>query len=405
MSPGTPSPPLRFATFEVNTEIGELRRYGHRIKLQDKPFQVLMALVERPGGLVTRDELHQLLWPDNTFVDFDHNLNNAVDKLRKALNDSSEQPKFIETVPRRGYRFIAPVERYSAPSFSQVVEAGRPEKTVVVEGASPSMPMADVNPGPALIDSDLTVPKLMRSSRKLMIGSAVVASLLLALLFASVRFFALTKILASSVNGRGPEIKYLVIEKDGGLDPIEEGFKLKLFGQYESKIMRNSLNHGFDRWEIISDDQAYYYRSLTDAERNFASTHDWRLTCVCAVEEGQASANVDFGKGSRRFDIELLQEGDKYYVALTKLISPELEWEQKIEFPGAGDIDHLHTYELRYDHLTQTASLWIDGRLMASGYHGHTQFVGDRGLMFGSYSYLLAKTGIGVFRSVRFEVR
>jgi hypothetical protein len=168
--------------------------------------------------------------------------------------------------------------------------------------------------------------------------------------------------------------------------------------------MRNTINHGFDRWKITSNDQAYYYRSLTNAERSFASGRDWKLTCVCAVEKGQASANIDFGIGSRRFDIELLQEGDNYYVALTKLISPEMEWEQKIEFPGAGDVDHPHSYELRYDHLSQSASLWIDGRLMASGYHGHAQFVGDRGLMFGSYSYLSTKTGIGVFRSVRFEV-
>jgi DNA-binding winged helix-turn-helix (wHTH) protein len=111
MSPGTPSPLLRFATFEVNIEIGELRRYGHRVKLQNKPFQILVALLERPGALVSRGDLHQRLWSADTFVDFDHNLNNAVDKLRKALNDSAEQPRFIETVPRRGYRFVAAVER------------------------------------------------------------------------------------------------------------------------------------------------------------------------------------------------------------------------------------------------------------------------------------------------------
>jgi len=108
----TPSPSslLRFSSFEVNLEAGEVRRLGFRIKLQEKPFQILMALLERPGGLVTRDELHQRLWFDNTFVDFDHNLNNAINKLREALNDSSEKPRFIETIPRRGYRFIGTLE-------------------------------------------------------------------------------------------------------------------------------------------------------------------------------------------------------------------------------------------------------------------------------------------------------
>jgi len=101
---------LRFASFELNLEVGELRRHGYRIKLQEKPFLILVALLERPGGLVTRDELHQRLWKDNTFVDFDHNLNNAINKLRAALNDSSERPRFIETIPRRGYRFVSEVK-------------------------------------------------------------------------------------------------------------------------------------------------------------------------------------------------------------------------------------------------------------------------------------------------------
>src|SRR5262249_19622659 len=114
---------IRFSSFEVNVEVGELRRYGHRIKLQDKPFQILMVLLEHPGRLVSREELRGHLWSKDTFVDFDHNLNNAVDKLRKALNDSAEQPKFIETIPRRGYRFIAAVERQSAPSINSQVRA------------------------------------------------------------------------------------------------------------------------------------------------------------------------------------------------------------------------------------------------------------------------------------------
>ena len=111
-----PATTLKFGAYEINVELGELRKLGLRIKLQDKPFQILVALLDAPGQLVSREDLHRRLWPGNTFVDFDHNLNNAVDKLRKALNDSAEKPRFIETWPRRGYRFIASVEPGAPPA-------------------------------------------------------------------------------------------------------------------------------------------------------------------------------------------------------------------------------------------------------------------------------------------------
>jgi len=100
----------RFGSFEVDFRSGELRKHGIRLKLQDQPFQVLALLLDHPGDLVTREELHQKLWPADTFVDFDTGLNNAVKKLRDALGDSAEEPRYIETLPRRGYRFIARVE-------------------------------------------------------------------------------------------------------------------------------------------------------------------------------------------------------------------------------------------------------------------------------------------------------
>jgi DNA-binding winged helix-turn-helix (wHTH) protein len=100
---------LRFGVFEVDRKTGELRRSGTRLRLQDQPFQVLLALLERPGEVVTRDELRGRLWPDDTFVDFEHSINTAVRRLRDALGDSAENPRFVETVARRGYRFLAPV--------------------------------------------------------------------------------------------------------------------------------------------------------------------------------------------------------------------------------------------------------------------------------------------------------
>ncbi len=112
-------PPARFGPFEVDFRAGELLKNGRRIRLQDQPLQVLAMLLERPGNVVTRDEFRQKLWPNDTFVDFDHGLNNAVNKLRDALNDSAEAPRFIETLPRRGYRFIAPVEATTRESRTE----------------------------------------------------------------------------------------------------------------------------------------------------------------------------------------------------------------------------------------------------------------------------------------------
>ena len=110
---------VRFDVFEVDLRAGELRKQGRLIKLQEQPFRVLSLLLERPGEVVTRDELRQNLWPADTFVDFDHGLNSAVARLRDALRDSADKPRFIETVAKRGYRFIGPLED-SAPAVSEV---------------------------------------------------------------------------------------------------------------------------------------------------------------------------------------------------------------------------------------------------------------------------------------------
>jgi DNA-binding winged helix-turn-helix (wHTH) protein len=112
------NPRIRFGAFEVLLRSGELHKFGIRIKLQDQPFQVLVILLEHPGELVTREELQQKLWPADTFVDFDTSLNSAIKKLRDALADSAEEPRYIETVPRRGYRFIAQAEGTPKPTLA-----------------------------------------------------------------------------------------------------------------------------------------------------------------------------------------------------------------------------------------------------------------------------------------------
>jgi len=98
-----------FGPFETDLRSGELRKHGVRLKLQEQPFKVLAQLLEHAGDVVTREELRQRLWPADTFVDFDTGLNSAVKKLRDVLADSAEEPRYIETIPRRGYRFIAPL--------------------------------------------------------------------------------------------------------------------------------------------------------------------------------------------------------------------------------------------------------------------------------------------------------
>ncbi len=100
---------IRFGTFELDPQSGELRKSGLKLKLTGLPFQVLAILLEHPGAVVTREELQKRLWPD-TFVDVDHSLNTSVNKIREVLGDSAENPRFVETLPRRGYRFIAPIE-------------------------------------------------------------------------------------------------------------------------------------------------------------------------------------------------------------------------------------------------------------------------------------------------------
>jgi len=127
---------LRFGVFEVDPASGDVWKHGVHIKLHDKPFQVLQALLERPGEIVTRKELQERLWPGDTFVEFENGLNNAISRLRETLSDSADSPRFIETVPRRGYRFIAPVEadQPRAPSEVPPAELGQAAQPLLSKG-------------------------------------------------------------------------------------------------------------------------------------------------------------------------------------------------------------------------------------------------------------------------------
>jgi cholera toxin transcriptional activator len=128
-----PARRYRFGVFEADATVGELRRQGVRIRLTAQPFQVLVMLLERPGELLTREEISQQLWPDGTFVDYEHGVNSAVNRIREALGDTAGNPRFVETLARRGYRFVAPVERIA-------------ERIVLNE--DPSTPASETEPKP-----------------------------------------------------------------------------------------------------------------------------------------------------------------------------------------------------------------------------------------------------------------
>jgi TolB-like protein/DNA-binding winged helix-turn-helix (wHTH) protein/Flp pilus assembly protein TadD len=140
MENSKPAGRVAFGVFEMDLRSGELRKHGFRIRLQRQPFEVLALLVQRAGDVVTREELQQKLWPANTFVDFDHGLNKAINKIREALGDSAEAPRFVETVARRGYRFLADV-RISPPTgpmpSATAVSAPAPSPAVAAPPAAP----------------------------------------------------------------------------------------------------------------------------------------------------------------------------------------------------------------------------------------------------------------------------
>ena len=137
MEPSTTPPDrVRFGVFEADLATGELRTRGRRVPLQDQPFQILALLLRRPGEIVAREELERALWPADTFVEFEHSVNTAIKKLRQALGDSAENPRFIETLPRKGYRFIAPVANLARLAPAAVpASATAPVLTVIAAAA------------------------------------------------------------------------------------------------------------------------------------------------------------------------------------------------------------------------------------------------------------------------------
>jgi cholera toxin transcriptional activator len=140
----------RFGLFEADANATELRRQGVRIKLNAQPFQVLVLLLERPGELLTREQISRELWPDGTFVDFEHGVNSAINRIREALGDTASNPRFVETLSRRGYRFVAPVEKITATEDAVISPPPEPSAEPI---------SAPDNPEPELLSRILASPE------------------------------------------------------------------------------------------------------------------------------------------------------------------------------------------------------------------------------------------------------
>jgi len=171
-APITSSGTVRFGSFEADLRSGELRKDGNKIKLEGQPFQVLAALLERPSQLVTREELQRELWPDEIFVDFEQGINAAVKRLRVALEDSADKPRYIETLPRRGYRFIAPIENGGQPAPPTIKENQLASRAVAGEPVPDSPPATQ----------SIVTHKKTAGRRPILIGVAAATALALLVL-------------------------------------------------------------------------------------------------------------------------------------------------------------------------------------------------------------------------------
>jgi DNA-binding winged helix-turn-helix (wHTH) protein len=161
-----------FDDYEADLRAGELRRKGNRLKLQLQPFQVLVALLERPGEVVTREELRQRLWPEDTFVDFDHGLNTAVAKLRDVLGDSASAPRYIETISKRGYRFLAEVQTVAdqqpSPAATQAQTSAPVAQTPSPPAAAEKVMVPEAPGRQAQAGMDPTLPRTSRRTSRLL---------------------------------------------------------------------------------------------------------------------------------------------------------------------------------------------------------------------------------------------
>ena len=326
-----PSRRLRFDEFEIELRSGELWERGHRVRLQDQPFQVLSVLLERRGEIVTRDELKQILWPADTFVDFDDGLNTAIRKIRDVLGDSAEKPRFIETIPRRGYRFVGRLADVRPAILPSLMEESKANSEQANTGLDPS-------------DSAVLAPQRTLLSGRWRVLLTGVAAL-------TVFSFALLLYRSRSANTtKQPAVKSLAVLplKNLSGDPTEEyladGMTEALIGRLagirnlrvisRTSIMRfkdtqlsvpeiaKSLQaDAFVEGSVIREGNhirvhAQLIRSATD-EHFWSETYDRELTDVLSLQSDVAQAIA------RKVEVTVTGEEQKRLTA-ARSVSPEV---------------------------------------------------------------------------------
>ncbi|HET8924768.1 MAG TPA: winged helix-turn-helix domain-containing protein [Candidatus Acidoferrum sp.] len=265
----------RFGPYEVDFRAGELLKNGRKIRLQDQPLQILAMLLEQPGGAVTREELRERLWPTDTFVDFDHGLNNAINKLRDALNDSAETPRFIETLPRRGYRFIAEVQN-GAPLTE-------PSPVSTPSGELPP-PITSSQPTP-----EMAVGPPHRRLKKLWFAAAALG--LVAALLLGLNLRQRQRLFASSAPTRIQSIAVIPLENLSG-DPSQEYFADGMTDALTTELARVSA------LRVVSKTSASRYKGTKKSLPEIA-----RELGVDAIVEGAVIRSRD----RVRIDAQLIQ--------------------------------------------------------------------------------------------------
>ena len=255
---------VRFGPFEVDFRAGELLKNGRRIRVQDQPLQVLAMLLEKPGEVVTREEVRKRLWLEDTFVDFDHGLNNAINRLREALSDSADAPRFIETLPRRGYRFIAEVRNGTPAPIEEAPQATSTEWSTASSVGTP-----EIAP---VVTAPLPLPK--HQLKKLWLGAAsigIAAAVILGL------YFERARSVRGSAAIRIQSVAVLPLDNLSG-DPSQEYFADGITDALTTYLAQSR------RIRVISRTSAMHYKGTKKTLPEIA-----KELGVDAVVEGSAS--------------------------------------------------------------------------------------------------------------------
>lgn len=227
MPPATPAKRiLRFGIYEADLAAGELRNNGRKIRLQEQPFQILALLLEHPGEVVTREEIQRKLWPSDTFVDFDHGLNTAINKIRTALRDSAINPQFVETLAKRGYRFLAPVQ---ASDTNEAINIGSG-----ITSAAPNVQR---------MHSELHVPMPHRALVRILFA-AIQCMYLVFYLEALIHWPLVDIAAARFVPGQGAFIVAVVVLVSGALGIVWRCYLLSAIG-FDYRLLRRDFERIF----------------------------------------------------------------------------------------------------------------------------------------------------------------